>query len=457
LLSRESSWDPTRIGQLLAADVRGTSATLYRGIRRLQSGQLVRIGPEGEESEPLPALAVPAVAHMDVREIALRVRYLIDASIARSVGSAKKIGVCVGGLDSSALLAAVVARTRGATDTEVKALTLHFAGRNDDRPYVRDICRALDIEPIRFKPEECANYLLLPSGVDANPLVMPTWAWRLKMSRWAGEQGIDLLLSGDGGDPLFDGDTSIFATDLLRGHPIRAVRAALGFKGYPYFASTRRRLSTLLLSPALHQMSPLVHGLIHTARARRQMSKDCRWAGPALRPWIDRKRSTYYVSTRLMAASDDFLDTRDHSQHVRLFSGCRAADPYLDDDLVSFVDALPKHLLFHGGYRRGLFRFAFQDLLPDSVRLRETKSSFEAALVEVFVAGGGENLVRTYSSMSHLADLGFIEPREFAVRLEQLVRNPAEGTQWIAIWPALVMEAFLRQRTAVASDEARAA
>jgi asparagine synthase (glutamine-hydrolysing) len=456
LLSRQSSWDPNRIGELLV-QARGTSATLYRGIRRLQSGQLVRIGPEGEESEPLPALAAPAIAHTDVREIALRLRELIDASIARSVGSAKKIGVCVGGLDSSGLLAAVVARARGASDAEVTAVTLHFAGPNDDRPYVRDLCRALDIEPIRFKPAECANYLLLPKGLDANPLLFPTWAWWLKMNRWAADQGIDVLLSGDGGDDLFDGDTSIFATDLLRGHPIRAARAAMGFKGFTYFASTRRRLSTLLLSPALHQISPPVHGMIHAVRARRRMSKDFRWAGPALRPWIARKLSTYYVPTRVMVAGDELLDTRDGHQQIRLFSGCRSADPYLDDDLVNFVDALPKHLLFHGGYRRGLFRFAFRDLLPDSVRLRETKSRFENAVAELFAAGGGENLIRTYSSMNHLADLGFIEPREFAIRLEQLVRNPTEGTQWLTIWPALVMEAFLRQPTTVASDDACAA
>jgi asparagine synthase (glutamine-hydrolysing) len=422
----------------------GTSATLYQGIHRLRSSQLVRVGPEGEEYEQIPVSGFPVAASNDIREIADQLLNLIEASIARSIGSSKKIGVFVGGLDSSGILAAVIARSRGASDKEVRAITLHFAGPYDDRQCVRDICRALQIEPVRIKPAECAVHLLRPAaGIDAMPLVTPQWPWNIQMSRWAAENGIEVLLSGEGGDHLFDGDTSVFADDLLSGHWLRALRGAAAVKGFPYLRSMRERMSDLLVRPAIRRAAPRIFHMIRAARNRRRLAKDFRWAGPALRPWIRRKLEGYSESNGVIAASDQFLDHRDVVQQFRLLTGCRFEDPYLDDDLVHFVDSLPKALLFHGGYRRGLFRFAFRHLLPDSVRLREDKSGFQNALGEIFEAGDGPKLVATHANMRHLADLEFIEPTAFRIRLEQLVRNPREGRQWLTTWPALAIEAFL--------------
>jgi hypothetical protein len=265
----------------------------------------------------------------------------------------------------------------------------------------------------------------------------------LKSGYVARESGIDLLLSGSGGDFLFDGDLLAFAEDLLQGHPIRGIRGALRLRGVPQLDTPVARFSALLIRPVIQHVFPSFRRFVHRARARRRIRDDHRWAGPALRAWLDRQLWTSGRPPTRSETGNELLDIREAFQLASLATGCRFAQPYLDDQLIAFIRGLPKHLLFHDDFRRGLFRFAFRSRLPDSVRLREGKAGFGSALAEVFLAAGGEKLIAPLFKMTHLADLGFIEPRAFRARLARFIENPSEPSQWLIVWPALAIEAFL--------------
>jgi asparagine synthetase B (glutamine-hydrolysing) len=440
LLGRQRAIDVSAVTGLLLGTP--SADTPYQGIRRLGTGELRLISPTDDQRIPLSRAPRPAVANAEVEEVAEELLRLVGAAVTRAVGSDRKVVVCVGGLDSSGLLAVLLAMSRGASPREVTALTLHFAGVDDDRPYVRDLCRALEIEPVRVPPATWARHMLDPVALDGWPNTRAQAYWLIGVGEWARERGIATVVNGEGGDSLFDGDVTVFSTGLMTRDGLRGICAAYGLKGLPHLGSPRRRVEMLVVRPALRRLLPRLHRSRRRKRIRRQLADSHRWLRPELRRLLEDQLCAEAGET---ARAWDWmvLDNREFLDRCALHSGCRFAQPYLDEDLVDFIEALPARLLFHGGYRRGLYRFAFRRLLPDSVRLREWKSGFGPALGESFVAAGGARLIAPYRQLPRLAALGLVEPREFHAVAERLVGDPAEAKQWMGPWAAIALEAFL--------------
>jgi asparagine synthetase B (glutamine-hydrolysing) len=443
-LGVEATLDTSRMTELLL-NAPGGSATMYKGVRRPRSAELSFFDGASQTTKMLPLLRAKPTTCTNVSEIAEELARLVGVAVERAVGSAKRAAVSVGGVDSSALLATLLAQSRGASKSEVTAITLHFAGLDDDRRYVDDLCRAFAIEPVRIRPAECAPFVLNPLTIDGSPDTSPHAAWVLGMTRWAREKGVEAILDGEGGDKLFDGDLTVFVATLLGGHPLRAIRDAGRLKGVAYLGSPQRRVVSLVLRPAARSLLPRLHRTVKRRRVRGRAASEFRWAGPKLRPALDAHLSTSRTLDDL-ATGGEMLNYRDLCHRYWLHDRCRLVQPYLDDDLVEFVGSLPKELLFYGGYRRGLFRFAFRSMLPDSVRLRESKSGFGHAFAETFAAAGGAKRVEPYVSMRALSDLGLVEPAAFRVAFDQFHDHPTEPAHWLNIWPAIALEAFLEAR-----------
>jgi asparagine synthase (glutamine-hydrolysing) len=442
VLGRSGSFDTRGLAELVL-DFPGDISTAYRGISRLRAGEVLSIGPQGWESRRRPLVRSTYLSKASPDDVAEELRHRIGAAVDRAVGSSRRVAVSVGGLDSSGILATSVARARGASRQEVLAVTLHFAGLDDDRPYVQDLCQALGITPARIDPASSARFLLSPIAVDAAPITLPQASWAFETTRWAREQGVDVILQGEGGDQLFFGDLEIFADDFLQGHPVRALREVSRLRGIPWFPSRFQRISGMVLEPAARRRLPRLERLVRRARRlRRRTPSSLPWAGTALRPTLDALGSIHRGAED-MALGGEVLNVREFSERCGAWGGCRWAEPYLDEDLVAFVMSLPKHLLFHGGYGRGLFRHAFRGLLPESIRLRETKSGFAPALEATFRAAGARRLVEPHAGAGVLADLGLVRPKEFRSAVEQFLQDPQNPAHWFDVWPVIVLEAFV--------------
>jgi asparagine synthase (glutamine-hydrolysing) len=441
VLGCRSFLDSSRVSEL-AMGLPGGAATIYESIRRVRSSEVLRFEGARETRSALEPITHRPEVLADPREIAEELLRLVDAAVARAIGSAQKVAVSVGGLDSSGLLATLVARSRGASKSEALAITLHFEGLNDDRPYVRDLCNALGIEPIRFTPAHCARFFLQPIVIDGAPNVHPQAPWSLEAARRAKAQGIELLLKGDGGDELFNGDPGVFAEVALKGHLVRAIRDVGRLRGVPELEAPLTRLSTLLLRPLARKCLPRLRTLLQEARVRRRAASEFSWIRPALRPALD--RLLHWDRTKDLSRADVMLEVREFYHQCFVETGCPTALPYFDEDLVAFVESLPKELLFHTGYKRGLFRFAFRDILPESVRLRETKSGFGQAFAETFAAAGGVKKIEPYLDLRRISELDLVDLKKFAIEVQRLVREPHEPNRWLTLWPVIAMECFLR-------------
>ncbi len=439
---------------LLAASGRPTESP-FLGIRRVPMGEawLVRPDREPRRSVTRRPLLQPEV-RVDDDERARLLRHEIAAAVRRAIAGTRRVAVGLsGGLDSGSVLALVdqLART-GQYASRPDALSIEYSGSPewDDAPYRRSLSERLGLSVEEVPPEEGSHMVRRLLVVDARPCRAPLIAAWGALAGRARRRGADLVLSGEGGDDVFNGDAGMFGALARSGSPLRALRTFAGLRGFPGSPLSRLRAGLLFAA------SPLQPRRFKLLRRRRALHTLYPWARPRLRDYIDgiaafeasRPRlpldaspSERYESLLSMRVLADLGAVRAQVEmagdHVR-------REPFFDDDLLRFVATVPPLTLFQGGYRRGLMREAMRGLLPEDLRLRQTKAYLEPALVRMVAPLGGLKAFEDLTDVRMLADLGFVEPRRFRAHFDEVAGDPAR-LGWSRFWAVFAVEAFLRQ------------
>jgi asparagine synthetase B (glutamine-hydrolysing) len=382
-------------------------------------------------------------------------RRALEDAVDVALAGTRRVAVSTGGgLDSSVLLALAVQWARRSGGSAF-AVSLDFEGPGDDRPHLAALERHLGCEVIRVSPEQAAPRMaMIATGADSAPVPFATMPMEVELCVRAREHGAERLLSGAGGDELFGGSPQSLAELARRGHPVLAVRAARRLRG---FGRVRAPSWSWVMRPLLGRAQPVA---LRVWRARRAMPAQLplpTWAGPVARSFLEesRRRAIRDLQRRPTTASQRLEALRRDTHRVTLAwsrhqgeqaSGIDCWDPYLDLDLAASVTALEPYYLLFGDRWRGLLRASMQDLLPESLRERMDKASFEPALRRFMDAAGGFASLRSLASGRALASLGLIEPGPFAAAFEHFVAAPEDGVSWMALWSALSVEAFVRGR-----------
>jgi asparagine synthase (glutamine-hydrolysing) len=428
--------------------------THYREIRRVPSASVLRVRRDGVAVGEDTPFAVRPDRDAPVDALAAELRDRMVAAVERAIHRAAHVGVLVsGGVDSSALLAIAVAIARRA-GKRVTAFNLHFADEGDDRPHLQSVCSMLGVVPVHVPPRECGSALPDALVIDR---VLAGWVSApsdVGIARVASRHGVDVLLTGIGGDEIFGGDTRIFAQAARDGRLLEALRAAATLKAWGE-STTASRIRSLVARPLLRGLVP--RPLLRRLRAARRRRRAPVWAGRGLeRLFADGalefgnavdvdERPTERSWLAAVARSGLYMYVSEARAQLEIAGGCPRADPFLDDDVVEFLASLRPELLFHGGWTRGLLRHAMRGLVPETIRLRADKGHFERAFLEVVEAAGGFGVLAPLVSMTGLGDLGLVDPPRFRERFDELARNPANGFLWTELWPVLAAEAFVRQ------------
>ncbi len=406
----------------------------------------IRVEVLEERSDVIAAGVGPA----SVEDASNALRIAIRDAVARAMGTARRVAVLTGGgLDSSGILAMAVnvARERGGS---AFAVALDYAADGDDRPHLRALEAQLGCEVLRVVPESASQRRALLDGVDGAPLNIPTAPMEIELMARARANGAEVILTGAGGDELFDGDPRSLSGWMRAGRVREAVRAARALRGFEW---ERRSLAGWLLRPLV---APYVPARIRMMNARRSKPYAPDWAGPALvaARAEARERSLEALAARL---SQKMEPERTPTELYRVYlawyrhqgecvSGITRRDPYVDRSLVRFVHRLPPQWLLRGDMRRGLFREAMRGVLPESLRLREDKAHGEPALLRWVESVGGIESFRPLATMDRLATLGLVDAAKFSAIFDAYVRAPRMNDFWATEWPALMVESFLRAR-----------
>ncbi len=432
------------------------SATVYRRIRRLRAGEALFIDSNGCIEGQCHELRSELQART-AEEAAEELRPMLLSAVARALQGRRHVAVMVsGGLDSSCVLANTVAIARN-TGLSVDAVSMSVAARGDDRPYLSSLCGALGIVPHVIQPRDAADTALAALTADGAPQIWPTSAWELKLMQMARDRGAEVVLTGTGGDHVFCGDPRIFARRATSGHLFATLADLAHFQAH-WSTNFWQRFGRFVLAPMA------VAGLSPARRYRRRAAarRWWPWAGPKLRefladvyeraPAADDWRDDTSVRRFNRFVNRDFLEIAEARGQAEAWTGCARVDPWLDDELLELVASFPQEILLHGRRTRGLFRMAMHESVPESVRRRTDKGTFEAAIFDM-LGPRERSQLRELSKMDALAGLGLVEPRRFQQHFEAVLGQGRHSTEWLRIWPALSVEAFARQADALSAGE----
>jgi asparagine synthase (glutamine-hydrolysing) len=138
---------------------------------------------------------------------------------------------------------------------------------------------------------------------------------------------------------------------------------------------------------------------------------------------------------------------RDHVRARSAMAGLEPRHPLLDADVIDFMLGVDPEQGFDPHLSRPLLREAVAGLLPDAVRLRTAKSTFDAVFHRS-LAGPEAERIRSLLTAPDAETRPYVDP-DAAARLVAPEGWRAAGgvQQWgLAVWRLVTAELFLRHQ-----------
>ena len=431
-------------------------STVFMGIRRLRPCETLAAGPNGVRVwRDVPRVG-RRYRRARVDDLAAQLRERLRLAVERAIGSSSRVGVLTsGGLDSSGVLALAADLVGRGNDGSVLPLAVRFAAPGDDRPYLDAICAALDLRPDCLTARDVGSWFRQSLCVDARPTAVCTMSFDLALSAACVRRKLDVVLTGGSGDAICGGPM-VLAQLARRGHLIAAVASALRMR-VPWPTTPLGRVRYWVFTPLMPR---------RLFQARRRGTYRSAWIPPRFQPLLDQSWSAEESSEDILPDTPDawmerlcgasgMSDVADGASQQLAATGCAPVDIFLDPDLVRFVLELDPTVLSHGDEYRGLYRLAMKGLLPERVRHRQDKASYEPIMAQAALSADALEMLRDLGSLETLATRGLVDPDPVrpmfdawlaAVRRgERTERDPADE-QWNQVWQLLSVEAFLRDQ-----------
>jgi asparagine synthase (glutamine-hydrolysing) len=350
--------------------------TPYAHLSRLLPGESLVCEADRSSRRRVWTLAsIPPLTYKDTRDYDEHFRKLVDEAVASATPAGKRIWCELsGGLDSSTVLA--FASRQG---IQVAAVSFVYSESYtaDDRNWMDFVLKRYPVPWHPIDVDSVLPFSEMPSRFPAEPLV---WVANAAFDRaYMGlldQQGVDVVLTGEGGDSVLFGDLQqpFFLADLLLRGRIALLWADA--RRWARASDGKRSLAYALLKYAVE---PGVHHLRHETLEYRPAFIP--WASPAFARRMQlskRGRKTCvpgsgsvgngYVLQRIMRSAN-LIATHTHHRHI----SCEFRNPLLYRPLVEFMLAIPwDHKLRPGGDRL-LQRRAFADILPREIIARTDK------------------------------------------------------------------------------------
>lgn len=383
----------TNLGMLaeyLAFDIASRTETLYTDVYRVPPGHVLRVSPSGASLSGYWDLAsVPAIRFRDPRDYAARFGELLNEAVNGRMSGARRVGISLsGGLDSSTVAGAAarfVDRDTGLP--EVTSYSLTYPGHPwDERRYIAPVAHHLGIDNHQLPWAGFADADWISSGDNTGDLPsFPTLVHMASLFRSASADGMELLLTGEGGDLWHDGGPYPHLEMIARGD-----WRGLGLT----LADDRRRggLGSSLRPLALSLLWPLTPVSARLAWARRgrilpayldpdfcarvnliERSMPAPSSGPCSDPGKWRLASVGLGGT--------LVYFYEHLARLADQWGIAISHPLMDRRLVEFGFAVPEAVKRRGTTNRLLMRQAMEGTLPEPILKRLSKASFGGVLL----------------------------------------------------------------------------
>jgi asparagine synthase (glutamine-hydrolysing) len=440
-------------------------STIFRHVQRLGPGALLTASERGARTSRYWNMRYGTGGKVGENRLCEEMKAVVGRAVSDCCGDAdfSRLGSYLsGGTDSSTVTGTMASMNRG----RVHAFSIGFdeqpfdemgyaklaASRFGAMHHMRTVGPADCFEAV----EQMARYFDEPFG---NSSAIPTYF----CAREAAQNGVDILLSGDGGDELFGGNER-YCTDKIFEiyHDLPAVvrkgmiEPALRMlppwggpfgraRGYVRRANMRgveRFLSFQFL--ATHPVEEVFDpGFIQSLRDYSIATAPARYYEAAdARDHLDR---LLYVDLHITLADNDLPKVTCMSE----LAGIRTRFPFLHRDVAEFSGRIPAGLKVKRFDKRYLFKKAFADLLPSEI-IHKTKHGFGIP-VAVWMKSDKRlcELLHDMVSSRRARERGYFR-RDFIDRL--LERHAADDSTYYGdtLWTILSVEMWHRQKLDVA-------
>jgi asparagine synthase (glutamine-hydrolysing) len=344
------------------------------------------------------------------------------------------VGVLLsGGIDSSSIAGVAQALRQASGETPIHALSATFPNRSCDESAFIDAV----VEKWRL-PAARADVVIPAVGElreDVNrylDLSISPGSTADVLRRQAAAMGVDVLLTGCGGDDYFSGSPLALAAMLRRGQVIRAARAAVN----PLLSDRARRV----LRPMFGARPPKRPWIRPEFRTR--VSLDERLAPAPVPPFPTREQRDMYrlVSGLFQIIGDEIEDRAAHA------TGVLQRHPFYDRRVAEFGLALPPDQRFRDGRHKIVIRRALRDFLPPAIAARADKAEFSFTYIEALESLGGAKLLGKLRS----DEAGWVDgdvARNMYRHMIDLYRRASDGYIELTgpLWAIVSLEMWLEQ------------
>jgi asparagine synthase (glutamine-hydrolysing) len=408
--------------------------TFFQGVRKLLPGHVLIWSAEtGLRTERYWQLPAPAArdAHVPFDVHAKDLRDRLERSVERHLMSDVPLGVFLsGGLDSSALAAMTQnVRSRavsGAADP-LQTFSVGFAEQDaNELPYARTVAKAIgaDHRDVTVAPGEFFDALPHLVWHEDEPVAFPSSVPLYFVSRLA-RRHVKVVLTGEGADELFLGYNRYRVTlwnDRL-GEPYRAavpetlrnqVRRVV--RALPSRLGRVAERTFLALDPGTRSLF-LENFAVHTEAFQRQL---------LARPDMLDRRDPYAMQMRCYEdAAGGILDRMSRTDlqtylhellmkqdQMSMAASIESRVPFLDDELVEYVAALPGTLKLRMWQTKAILREAVHDIIPREILTRR-KMGFPVPAGR-WLGGDFWPIVQEFVLSPRVADRGLFNPAALA-------------------------------------------
>jgi asparagine synthase (glutamine-hydrolysing) len=455
-----STIDPQAIFNYINFAVVPAPGTIYREQKKLLPAQYLHRTKGVSRTAYYWQMPYGTHPERDTRALGAEMHRLLEQAVRRSVDGTDiaQVGAFLsGGLDSSTVAGMLAGLTKG----PARAFTMCFGAEAYDEVHYSRIAAkhfGLDAREHSVSPDEAAGVLeTLARAYDepfGNSSAIPTFC----CARVAAENGVSVLLAGDGGDELFAGnsryrsqlilDRYFNIPSVLRKGLIEPIAGALPEALLVGPARKARNYVRLATTPMPDRMLSYEH--LGAAEMQEMFQPSLLRAVDTDHPMAiaraayGRARSED-VLQRMMHLDLELAMADNDLRKVRRM--CRAAGvkvrfPFLDEDLAAFSAQLPASVLMEGMRLRGFYKQAMQGFLPPEI-LDKKKHGFGMPY-DLWIRSNPRVRQLVGDNVTSFKRRAYCNPA-FIDNL--LARHNSDDPRYAGrLWDIMILEMWLRER-----------
>lgn len=355
-----------------------TDETFFKGIKKLSAAHNLVFNLSDntfEIKKYYDVKIIKSVLEISEKDAVENFQLLMKRSVELRLRSDVKVGTCLsGGLDSS-YIANQAAKLYENNNHGFSAITAQsISGINDETEYAKQVVEVSKLNWYLTKPNKNDFIDSIDEVIKCQeePFFNTSNFMQYFVMKAAHENGIKVLLDGQGGDETLLGYTRYFPAIMKANH----------LWNYPKLLIETSRNSSLKISETIIQSLYFTNPEFRKLRLKKKHSAiSNEYLNLADDNWINKVAASY------LDINDLQLLELTHTQLPKLLKyedrnsmhfGVETRLPFLDYNLVEFNLSLPIYFKINKGWSKYILRKAMKGNLPDSIAWRKNKIGFES-------------------------------------------------------------------------------